>query len=737
MNPVQSPPTPTFLSEIFPLTISQPNLTCFRLTPEITREEGNRLSFHLSRNLPRMVLIWHQGYFYALGMPKIPMPSPEKWQVILEYVQNRLKDFGERYWSFQWVRQPQATPLILAQLAVQVLNKTRFDNPLVLLEKGVEVRREVDFWQETIELKGKLQPALTLTVRSSILYRGNLAEFYENHPYRQNPKQLLIGLNVRSIESGGYGTVTEIVGTVGEHREKLIENATGAISKQELQNAPDEQPLVAVQFGKDPKKYHYAIAALRPCVTDETARLFEVEYGKLLKATKIPDKQRTDLLTYYKKRAGEALATYGFQLSRSINSQDYNTIFWQPPQPLESTPLLFGNGVRSVQGKILTGLSKGGVYRRQRKYQDASISIGIAVLNLCELNADKFMEEVRKRLKSYKFESEIVGLKQLSVNNLSGAEARATVERAADELMVSEPDIVLTFLPQSDRHDDNKDGGSLYYWVYSRLLRRQKASQVIYADTLSRVDQWKNILNQVIPGILAKLGNLPFVLAEPLNIADYFIGLDISRFAKKKGSGSVNACAIVRIYGQKGEFIRYHLEDKPIEGEAIPPEFLETLLPASELRGKTVLIYRDGYFCGGEDKHLRDWAKAICSKFILVECRKSGVPRLYNLNQKVVKAPDKGLALRLSSREAVLVTTKVSPTVGLARPLRLTVLEQEDPVAIEDLLDTTLKLTLLHHGALHTPRLPMPLYGSDRMAYLRLKGIYPSSMLEGDRQFWL
>ncbi|MUG99376.1 hypothetical protein F7734_46655 [Scytonema sp. UIC 10036] len=47
------------------------------------------------------------------------------------------------------------------------------------------------------------------------------------------------------------------------------------------------------------------------------------------------------------------------------------------------------------------------------------------------------------------------------------------------------------------------------------------------------------------------------------------------------------------------------------------------------------------------------------------------------------------------------------------------------------------KLTLLHHGALQTPRLPMPLYGSDRMAYLRLKGIYPSNMLEGDRQFWL
>lgn len=118
------------------------------------------------------------------------------------------------------------------------------------------------------------------------------------------------------------------------------------------------------------------------------------------------------------------------------------------------------------------------------------------------------------------------------------------------------------------------------------------------------------------------------------------------------------------------------------------------------------------------------------------QCRKSGIPRLYNLNQKVVAAPAPGLALRMSSDEAVLVTTKVSENVGLARPLRLTVLEQGHPAAIERVVETTLKLTLLHHGALKTPRLPMPLFGSDRMAKLRLNGIYPS-MLEDDRQFWL
>jgi argonaute-like protein implicated in RNA metabolism and viral defense len=56
---------------------------------------------------------------------------------------------------------------------------------------------------------------------------------------------------------------------------------------------------------------------------------------------------------------------------------------------------------------------------------------------------------------------------------------------------------------------------------------RKIASQIIYEKTLRK--EPKYILNQVVPGILAKLGNLQFVLAEPLAIADHFIGLDISR----------------------------------------------------------------------------------------------------------------------------------------------------------------------------------------------------------------
>lgn len=732
------------LSEILPLSILSPlNLMCFRVTPEIDKELGNRLSFRFSRKFPRIVTSWHEGYFWVLGMLNQQMPSQREWRDAIAEIYEELKtDIGDRFFSIQWVSQPSETPQVLAKLAVQILKVHRPLLPItVMSQKGVKVVREADLWTETIELSNDLKPCITLTIGSKIVSILNLDEFFNNHPYRQNPEKVLIGLKVQDIERGSNCTITEIVGTLGEQRDELIELAQGSISKQKLREAPPEQPVVSVQFGKNKKQFRYPLAALRPCVTAETSEQLQVKYGDLLKATKIRHQDRQNLLKSYKQSAQDALAGYGFRLETSINSRDYPDLFWQPSTPLDQTLLLFGRNVKGVRGRVLTGLAQGGVYRRHDDYRDSARSIRISALKLCDMSVGSFLEgngseNVKQRLQKYGFSSDIVNTKYLPVKDLSGATLRAAVEKAINELITVPSDIVLVFLPQSDRNSDNDEGGSLYQRIYSQLLRRRIASQIIYDDTLSSVE-YKQILNQVIPGMLAKLGNLPFVLAEQLEIADYCIGLDIARSVKEKLLGTVNACASIRLYGRNGEFIRYQLEDALIEGEEIPQRVLEILLPEAELRNKTVLIYRDGSFCGKEVDHLLEWAKAIEAKFILVECKKSGSPRLYNLNGKTIAAPIQGLTLRLSSREAILITTKVYDSVGLSRPLRLIVHPRGHQASIESVVETTLKLTLLHHGALQEPRLPMPLYGSDRIAGLRLDGIYPSSMLMGDRQFWL
>ncbi|MFM6061156.1 MAG: Piwi domain-containing protein, partial [Microcystis panniformis] len=315
---------------------------------------------------------------------------------------------------------------------------------------------------------------------------------------------------------------------------------------------------------------------------------------------------------------------------------------------------------------------------------------------------------------------------------------RARLEEAVDQLIRGEipVDIALVFLPQEDRNADNTEEGSLYSWIKKKFLERGVMTQMIYEKTLNNKSQYKNILNQVVPGILAKLGNLPYVLAEPLEIADYFIGLDVGRMPKKNLPGSLNVCASVRLYGKQGEFVRCRVEDSLTEGEEIPQRMLENCLPQAELKNQTVLIYRDGKFQGKEVDNLLARARAINAKFILVECYKTGNPRLYNLEQKQINAPSKGLAFALSKREVILITSQVSEQIGVPRPLRLKVHELGEQVNLKQLVDTTLKLTLLHYGSLKEPRLPIPLYGADAIAYRRLQGIYPS-LLEDDCQFWL
>lgn len=738
-------------SEIFRLNFSNTNIMCFQLKPEIEQDEGISLSFHLSRILPHIVVIWDKPYFYAIGKSNNSMSMRDfgiEWESILEQIAAEgIKDFSDHTWQFQEVPLTKTVSAnVISLLAYQVLKTSKpypFSSITALSKNGVQVRREAKFWAEPIEIHGTLQAAIALTIKSKFLLTKTLADFYLNHPDKHNPEKLLIDLDVRSLSGDiqGNGTITQLIKEPSLiHKQKLIKLAKSEISKKALQDDLSDKLLVAVKFGKGKKLYEYGMVALRPCVTSEAASKFGVNWGELLKETKIPYKKRTELLATYKEEAENALNNYGFELGRSINSRDYPELFWQPQVLIENTPLLFGNGVISAQSKILTGLSRGGVYRRHDKFSDPSRPIRITVLNLCEVGLDDFIQKLKERLKSYKFESLFV-TKSISLKNLSDTQARAKVEEVVNELMEIPPEIVLAFLPQSDRNADEEEGGSLYHKIYDLLLGRQIASQMIYEDTLKNPDYYKNILNQVVPGILAKLGNLPFVLAEPLQIADCFIGLDISRESKAKLSGTMNACASMRLYGKQGEFIRYQLKDTLIQGEEIPKQFLEGLLPKKEFEGKTVLIYRDGRFCGQEVANLLEWAEAIGCKLILVECRKSGIPRLYNFVNKIIAAPEKGLALRISSTEAVLVTTQVTEKIGLAHPLRLTVITGNHPALIsppiEQVVETTLKLTLLHHGALKMPRLPMPVYGAHKTAKLRLRGIYPSSMLEGDCQFWL
>ena len=491
--------------------------------------------------------------------------------------------------------------------------------------------------------------------------------------------------------------------------------------------------------GKAPSEYLAQLEAqgMSPQRIDEILRSHQIEPETLWQddfESFLETRSRALLAKLTKAMGKTSMPQMPQSLKKGEVEPNYNALLWNPPTPIDQTPLLFGNGFVGKPGEVMKRLEprNGGVYHRHPKYETRPIKV--AVLKLCRVELNRFLSYLGNRLEQCGFPNHFV-IGKLVAPNEWGATSMVDLQKALDEMAALAPDLVLVFLPQSDRHAEKSDRGSLYQFAELQLLRRQIASLLIYIDTFNHLNLWQ-LGNQVVPGILAKLGNLPFILAEPLEVADYFVGLHISHPPKPRWAGSLKACANIRLYGKQGEFIRYRLEELRLEGEEIPQSFWAGLLPSAQLAGKTVLIYRQGRFCDKEVASLLQWAEAIQAKFIFVECFESDVTRLDSSSEKLLDPMNLGVAFRLSSLEAISVITKVCPDAGVARPMILSVHEDGHLAAIEQVLDATQKLTLLQHGALKTPHLPMPLHNTRPMAYLRLNGIYPT-LIEGDRQFWL
>jgi argonaute-like protein implicated in RNA metabolism and viral defense len=125
---------------------------------------------------------------------------------------------------------------------------------------------------------------------------------------------------------------------------------------------------------------------------------------------------------------------------------------------------------------------------------------------------------------------------------------------------------------------DEEEERSAYHHFKSLTIGNDLAGQVVHQSTLDNT----YALDNIVLGVLGKTGNIPFILAEPLEYADLVVGIDIARRRKERLAGSINATAIARIYFGNGEFLRYVIHDSPLEGGTVPEHVLQSLFPVRE-----------------------------------------------------------------------------------------------------------------------------------------------------------
>ncbi|MFX0066160.1 MAG: Piwi domain-containing protein [Candidatus Hermodarchaeota archaeon] len=551
------------------------------------------------------------------------------------------------------------------------------------------------------------EPALSISISSQVVYKDDLKTYYLRYEDSEKIKDLWVVDKISSLK----GQISEIVGELKDHRVRLLNLTSRPEMEDLLQRAPAQELVVEVSSGQ--KSYEYTISALQIIVRSPDYRRLELDSKSIQKHLRISPSIRSSIVSKVRSKIGTFIGDCYDSKSRPELFRDMDLLEFKPVLIFGGDTQIEHNG-QTLYNHLLTH----GIYKKADSFIDDN-TIRVGILDLAQsLGLGSFLNRLSRDLQKLGFQLEIVSQKKMNSPTIP------EIESQIKEIWQKSPHIILTISPSFVSEEDG-----LYDEIKYLTIPKGIPHQNCYDTTLAN----KFALANILLGILGKNGNIPYVLANPLEFTDLVVGLDIARKAKKTLPGSINITAIARIYFKNGEFLKYVIDDIPIEGETVPASVLQKLFPADVIKGKRVIIHRDGYFRGDEKTALKKWATELNATFYFIEVIKLGAPRLYMSKDADVYRPPKGTAFLLNQREALLVSSLPPFKDATPKPLRI---RTAYPMTIKQALISVLSMTLLHYGSLRPPKLPVTIHWSDCIAGLALKGIKPKQ-LEGTIPYWL
>lgn len=698
-------------TEIFPINTSEiPTLSAYRL--DIRGSDASTIGGKLSYRLKKTF----NGH-WVWTCYRIVTDTPVNIEDVYKVVEQLWKEQPDTFKGLRsiekdpsWTMTPQAASDFVARgLLPDVDREIR-----TLLAKEsrdigiIRVEREYDVKGWVVDGR----PSISISINSSLIHKQELRAYAKQLPDIND----IVGLQVAAKTSSLKGEIVEIAGKLGESRQRLLSLSSDERMREILRNGPDDEPVVEVLAGL--KQYEYPLSGLRIIVRVGDFARFKVNGQQALSNMRIAPALRNQLVSLISNTIkGKKL------IGTSYNSKEHAGLFPSLTSIGFNPRIKLGKNSECEYSEksILGNLQRNGPYRRASEFVNAPIRIGI--INSTAKSTDAFKSSMQYELKKLGYNSTFV-MEEKSQGN-SPSELRVQFEECLKKYDEAKPHVLLIILP-----NEYGDEETSTYQIYKSItIGRDIASQAVKESTMDN----RYAIANIILGILGKTGNIPYILANPLPYADIIVGIDIARERKRRLAGSINATAISRIYFSNGEFLRYIIHDAPLEGETIPDQVLQSLFPLKEFQGKRVIVHRDGIFRGNEKQALKEWAKKIGAQFYLVEIIKTGSPRIYAANNGSVIMPPKGSAFKINDHEALLVSSPPPFNNATPQPLRI---RTEAPLTIEQALNSAIMLTLLHYGSLRSPRLPVTIHYSDKIAYLALRGIKPKN-LEGTNPFWL
>jgi hypothetical protein len=545
-------------------------------------------------------------------------------------------------------------------------------------------------------------PALSLSARSHLLYQHDL-----QHYIKDKKPDNLIGLNVMDKTSPSMvAEVKSIVGTLKDHRERLLGLTKREVMQRLLRESPDESLVLKVESSAG--DYDYVATSLNIILSPRDYSRFEIVEPTASKAMRL----RPDIRAQLVRNMSEVLKKrkiIGNAYSSRSNSHLFKSLDFMPS-------LEYGSKrVRPYQSERLADdFVKNGLFARNPRLKD--IPIRVAVINTLEDTrlAGDFVEAMRRQMeKDVGFSVELI--KERNVKVISDSNLASAVRALEKE----KPNVILAFF--ADAQNDHLES------LKSQTLGKGIASHAIYETTMNNPDA----MALVIMGVLAKTGNIPFVLAEPLEFSQLVVGLDWVQGRMTKGGNKM--VGMSRIYRRDGLFMRYFMEIRELaDDETIPLEMLQALFPEAIFKGKQIILHHEGTFSPMLLEALQAWGKKLKSEFFPIEISQREIPRLYALENGVTQAPW-GSVFLLNEGEAFVISS-IPSADSTPRPLQIRVPLGNLP--IEQAVYSVLCWTLLHYGTLGTPKLPVSIQNADNLSDWLWRGMLPDNT-NGDVPFWL
>jgi len=711
----------TIFSEIFPIVAEKlPQFYAYemRLRNESATSIGRRLSDRLERQLAGH-WIWTDGVLITNVQP-----TDNEINELVKSIRANEPDVFRHLIDVRHILDWYASPESQAvYVAFGAFNQLRFKISDILkpytLTLGSQAKVERDYSIKSWVVHNT--PAISISIKSNVIFNQDLNQYIMNVGNTDNLEGIWVADKVPYTTGKIFkGSIQKVIGGLGDEmrREELLDLAKREGTRTIISQAQEGETIVQIgEYGD----YYYVASGLNIILFPEHYRRFGINTRQAQRATWIKPGERTKVVASIAD-LGKTANLIDDAFTSEQNTDVTRKMFYPAKKYQYNDKVEIGNNqVVNYRGQnVVNSIRQHGLYNHSTNVGTNVNPLKIGVINPSSKSIDPLVNGIKNSLEDLH-----QVLTDTTVTEI-GEINRIQLERAVQRLLDDNVNFIIAILPKVDSY---KEEDWSAYLDFKSIVMDVVPNQVIDSNTLDRDLQW--VMPNLAMGIVAKLGNIPYALANPIDYADIVVGIDIARM-KTKGGGSRNVSALAQVYQKNGQFIKCRVIETPLSGETVPPQVLRSLFPLNEFENKTVVVHRDGIFRGNEKEIITEHMQQLGGQAYLVEVIKSGSPRVFQHRKgNGIGNPPLGTAVVLNNEEAILVST--SSKTATVSPIRL---RTQDPFTIGKALHSTLMLTLLHFGSLRRPKTPVTIHFSDKVGYLALRGVKPRNN-ESNELYWL